>query len=63
MQTNRKNRSRMFKNERSALRRASRSNPRIYSCPTCKQKNTLTLADVQRGYQCDSCADAAEGRF
>jgi hypothetical protein len=46
---------------RSALRAATKSNPRNLPCPTCKRKNMLTPADVARGYQCDSCADAAEG--
>lgn len=45
---------------RSALRRASRHNPRNLSCPTCKRRNVLTPADRARGYQCDSCADRAE---
>ncbi len=46
---------------RSALRAARRGNPRNLPCPTCKQPNRLTPADRARGYQCDSCADAAEG--
>lgn len=46
---------------RSALRAASRRNPRIYSCPNCGAKNRLTRLDVGRGYQCDECADRAEG--
>ena len=46
---------------RSALRAASPSNPRIYPCPTCGTENVLTAADVAQGYQCDGCADAAEG--
>ena len=45
----------------SALRRASKSNPRNLPCPTCKQPNRLTPADRARGYQCDECADRAEG--
>jgi hypothetical protein len=45
----------------SALRAASRRNPRNLPCPTCKQPNRLTPADVARGYQCDTCADQAEG--
>lgn len=45
---------------RSALRAASRRNPRNRSCPTCKRRNMLTPIDVQRGYQCDRCADRAE---
>lgn len=48
---------------RSALRRASRSNPRNQPCPTCGRKNQLTPADVQRGYQCNHCADLAERGF
>lgn len=48
---------------RSALRAASPSNPRNQPCPTCGRKNVLTPADVRRGYQCDRCADIAEGRI
>lgn len=47
---------------RSALRAATRDNPRDQPCPTCGAPNRLTRIDVARGYQCDSCADAAEGR-
>ena len=46
---------------KSALRAASRSNPRNRPCPTCKRPNMLTPADVAKGYQCDQCADALEG--
>jgi hypothetical protein len=54
---------RMFANPggRSALRAAGRRNPRSLPCPTCKAPNVLTPADVAKGYQCDACADAAEG--
>ena len=45
----------------SALRAASKSNPRNLPCPTCKRANRLTPADKRRGYQCDQCADAQEG--
>ena len=45
----------------SALRAASKKNPRIYECPSCKEPNRLTLEDIHKGYQCDSCADRAEG--
>lgn len=45
----------------SALRRATKGNPRIHPYPTCKQPNKLTPADVRRGYQCDDCADRDEG--
>jgi hypothetical protein len=44
----------------SALRRATKSNPRNKSCPTCKRRRVLTDEDVARGYQCNSCADRAE---
>ena len=46
---------------RSALRRATRRNPRNRPCPTCGAANRLTAADVALGYQCDACADRAEG--
>lgn len=45
---------------RSALRAATKDNPRNLPCPTCKRPNMLTPIDVQRGYQCDICADALE---
>lgn len=45
----------------SALRRASAENPRNLPCPNCGEPNRLTPADVQLGYQCDRCADMAEG--
>lgn len=48
-------------NGTSALRAASARNPRNLPCPTCKAPDRLTPADVQRGYQCDACADLAEG--
>lgn len=47
---------------RSALRAASKSNPRNLPCPRCHKSNRLTMADKRRGYVCDSCADRAEGR-
>ena len=46
---------------RSALRAASKSNPRNLPCPTCKQPNRLTPADRRLGYQCNECADRQEG--
>jgi ribosomal protein L37AE/L43A len=46
---------------RSALRAATKDNPRIYPCPTCGRENMLTRIDVMRHYQCDRCADEAEG--
>ncbi len=48
---------------RSALRAASKRNPRNLPCPNCGKKNKLTPADRARGYQCDACADRAEGRM
>jgi len=45
---------------RSALRAASRRNPRNLPCPNCGKKNRLTPADRAQGYQCDTCADQAE---
>lgn len=45
----------------SALRAASRHNPRNLPCPTCKEPNRLTPADVRKGYQCDECANRDEG--
>jgi len=47
---------------RSALRAARRGNPRNLPCPTCRAPNRLTPADRANGYQCDACADRAEGR-
>lgn len=44
----------------SALRAATKDNPRNLSCPTCKRRNMLTPADRALGYQCDNCADRAE---
>lgn len=50
-----------FQNPGSALRKSSKSNPRIYECPSCKKPNKLTAKDKAKGYQCDDCADRAEG--
>jgi hypothetical protein len=44
----------------SALRAASRRNPRNLPCPTCGKPNRLTPADQRQGYQCDECADRDE---
>lgn len=46
---------------RSALRAASKKNPRNLPCPTCREPNRLTPADRAQGYQCNECADRAEG--
>jgi len=48
---------------KSALRAASRRNPRNLPCPTCGRENVLTPADRARGYQCNACADADERGF
>lgn len=54
---------RMFRDPggKSALRAASRRNPRNLPCPNCGQPDRLTPADRAQGYQCDACADRAEG--
>lgn len=44
----------------SALRAATKGNPRNRSCTTCGRKNVLTRKDVELGYQCDRCANRAE---
>jgi hypothetical protein len=48
---------------RSALRAATRRNPRNLPCPTCGTPNVLTPADRARGYQCDGCANRDEGGY
>lgn len=48
---------------RSALRAVTKKNPRNLPCPNCGAKNRITAADRQHGYQCDECADRAEGRY
>ena len=42
---------------------ALRAGKREYPCPTCGRPNQLTIEDVERGYQCDYCANALEGDF
>lgn len=44
----------------SALRAATKNNPRNKPCPTCRRPNRLTPKDVALGYQCDECADSLE---
>jgi hypothetical protein len=44
----------------SALRAASKSNPRNLPCPTCGEPNRLTPKDRALGYQCNTCADQCE---
>ena len=48
---------------RSALRAASKRNPRNLPCPTCGEPNRLTPADRAQGYQCNACADRDEGGY
>ena len=45
----------------SALRAATKGNPRNLPCPNCGQEDVLTPADRVRGYQCDDCANRLEG--
>lgn len=45
----------------SALRAATKDNPRNLPCPNCGKPNRLTPIDVAHGYQCDECANRAEG--
>jgi hypothetical protein len=52
-----------FANPGSALRAASPTNPRNLPCPTCGKPNRLTPEDRAQGYQCDRCADIAEGKI
>ena len=47
----------------SALRAEGPGNPRNLSCPTCLEPNRLTPEDRAHGYQCDRCADIAEGKI
>jgi predicted RNA-binding Zn-ribbon protein involved in translation (DUF1610 family) len=42
-------------------RSALRAGIRIHPCPSCGELEALTAADVRLGYQCDACADRAEG--
>jgi hypothetical protein len=52
----------MFANAGSALRAPTLDDPRRFPCPTCHEPDCLTAEDQRIGYQCDSCADRAEGR-
>jgi hypothetical protein len=47
----------------SALYPATKDNPRNLPCPTCGKPNRLTPRDRAKHYQCDECADRAEGRL
>ena len=52
-----------FEKPGSALRKATKYNPRNLPCPTCGKANRLTPADKAHGYQCDECADRAESMY
>ncbi len=43
-------------------RSALHPGPQLHPCPACKESDRLTSRDVAKGYQCDACADAAEGQ-
>lgn len=47
----------------SALRAATKDNPRNLPCPTCNAQDVLTPKDRALGYQCNRCADRAEGNY
>lgn len=47
----------------SALRAATKRNPKNLPCPTCGEPNRLTPADKRQGYQCNACADQIEQGF
>jgi len=40
---------------------ALRAGVRRFACPTCGEADRLSQGDVDRGYQCDSCARRDEG--
>ena len=40
---------------------ALRAGARVHPCPTCREALKLSQGDVDRGYQCDSCARRDEG--
>jgi len=52
-----------FASEGSALRAASRSNPRNLPCPTCERPDMLTPKDAALHYQCDFCANEGEAGY
>jgi hypothetical protein len=49
-----------FASSGSALRAATRDNPRNLLCPNCGEPDRLTPIDRAHGYQCDECADRCE---
>ena len=48
---------------RSALRAATRDNPRTLPCPACGAPNRLTPLDRAKGSRCHACAAQAERGF
>ena len=46
----------------SALYPETADNPRNKACGSCGKPNRLTRLDKLKGYQCDQCADRAEGK-
>lgn len=40
---------------------ALRAGARVFPCSTCNVANRLSQADIDRGYQCDTCARLLEG--
>lgn len=46
---------------REYFRRRNRGG-KLYPCPTCERPRALTAFERSRGYQCDRCADRAEGK-
>lgn len=48
---------------KSALRRATRNNPRNLPCPECGKPNRLTPLDKERGYRCNECANQEGGGY
>lgn len=52
-----------FRQPGSALHPGTKDDPIDQPCPTCGEENVLTRRDVAKGYQCDTCADRAEGKI
>lgn len=52
-----------FRQSGSALHPGTKDDPIDQPCPTCGEEDVLTRRDVAKGYQCDTCADRAEGKI
>lgn len=52
-----------FRQSGSALHPGTEDDPIDQPCPTCGEEDVLTRRDVAKGYQCDTCADRAEGKI